>query len=374
MKRNLRLPRGLFATTSHLCFADGDELSLRDELAAALTADAASQDAGTLEATPAPAPAAAPATPAPEGETPAQAADRARDEAGRFAKQATPVTPPPDPKTPSGAAEPAATQTITPPPSWSATAKADWGKLPPHIQQEVLKREGDIQNGKAQWDQKAERFNALDQVLAPRSERFRLAGVSEAQAVQQLFAAADLLERNGRDGIIYLARQYGVDLRQFAQGGQAPAQQQAHPALQQLYGEINTLKGALAQQQQTASQADQTRLAQTIDQFRADPKNVYFENVRTAMGHLIRGNPGLTLQEAYDQATWANPEIRPLLLRSQQDASAAEVQAAARAKAIAARQASGSVVGSPTPGSSAANGGAANTLREELVRAFADAT
>lgn len=378
MKRNLRLPRGLFDHASHLCFiegngGEGEGPSLRDELAAALTADTAAQAGDATPAAPA-----APA-PAPAAETQAQADQRARDEAGRFAKQATPATPTPELKTPSGAPEPGATQTIAPPSSWTAAAKAEFSKLPPIIQQEVLKREGDIEAGKAQWQTKAERFNALDSILAPRRERLQLAGMSEVQAVQALFAAQDMLERQPREAIAYLARQYGVDLRSYGQGGPGtmqPAQQPAiHPAFQQVFNEINTLKGALAQQQQqSATQAAQSQHVQTITQFQADPKNIYFENVRPQMAELLRSKQAPDLQTAYDMATWASPEIRPLLLRAQQDQAAAEAQAAARAKATAARHASGSVVGSPTPGSSAAASQPAESIRDELARAFADAS
>ena len=346
-----------------------EELSLRDELAAALSDDTAAQGAAGDTG------AQAPAAPAPgASDAPAQPDPRARDETGRFAKQDIPAKTSPEPTPLAGAAEPGATQTIAPPPSWSATAKAEFGKLPPVIQQEVLKREADIQNGKAQWDQKAERFNALDSILAPRRERLQIAGLSEAQAVQALFAAQDMLERQPVEAIAYLARQYGVDLRQYAQPGQTPAaQQQVHPDLQRLFSEVNTLKGALAQQQQSATHAAQSQHIQTIAQFQADPKNIYFENVRPQMAELLRSRQAPDLQTAYDMATWASPEIRPLLLRTQQDQVAATARAAASAKVTAARHASGSIVGSPSPGSSPVNGAPANSIRDELAQAFRDA-
>jgi hypothetical protein len=348
--------------------APADEgLSLRDELATALAADTASQTGETQ----------APATQAaPASETASQAAQRARDEAGRFAKQAEPATAKPvDPKTPTGATpEPPSQETIRVPPGLSAATKAEFSKLPQHVQQDILKFQADVEQAKTTWDQKAAKFNALDQILAPRRERLQLAGLDDSSAVRALFAAQDMLESKPVEAIAFLARQYGVDLRRYAQPGQGPAQQQVHPDVARLYQEVNTLKSALAQQQQTASQATNSQHVQTIQQFQSDPKNIYFENVRNDMATLIRSGQARDLQDAYDKATWASPEIRPLLLRAQQETAAAEAQAQAKARAQAARHASGSVTGSPTPGSSPAGAAPASSIRDELAKAFADAS
>ena len=335
-----------------------EPLSLRDELAAAMAGDGGDQAA-------APAPA----------ETPAQAAERVRDEAGRFAKPAEAGQIPSEAKTPQAGGEPPKPETIAPPASWSATAKANFAALPPVVQQEVLKREQDIEKGKAQWDQKAERFNRLDSLLAPRRERFQLAGLDDVQAVQALFAAQDYLERSPREGIAYLARQYGVDLRSFAQGGQQQAAPQPPmpPALQAMFQDVQSLKSVFAQQQQSAAQVAQSHVQSEITAFQSDPKNLYFENVKGDMAKLINSGQASGLQDAYDKATWANPEIRTLLLQQQQQSQTAQAQQAARAKADAARHASGSITGSPAPGSSPASSGPAPTLRDELARAFAEA-
>src|SRR5579871_3545732 len=106
------------------------ETSLRDEIAAAIEADA---------------PAAR--------EAPAEA--RALDV----------ETPEPDP--PADAPEPPSPETVAAPAAWSAAAKARFQTLDPVVQQEVLKREKDMDAGKAQWDQKGERLNRLEAVIGP---------------------------------------------------------------------------------------------------------------------------------------------------------------------------------------------------------------
>jgi hypothetical protein len=327
--------------------------SIREELSAAIGV----QNANTI-------PVAAPEAPA-ETKAPTRAAD------GKFAKAAeAEQTPPLEPNAPA-AAEPLETGTIRPPASWSATAKADFASLAPHIQQEVLKREGEIEGGKAQWDQKAARFNRLDAVLGPRQERFQLQGIDEVQAVQSLLAAQDYLDRDAPAALQYLAKQYGVDLSRLAPNAQQqPQQAQLPPVVQQMAQKIATLEQTLSQQQSVAHQQAASETQSQIDAFAADPANLYFANVRGQMAVLSQAEPTLGLKDLYDRAVWANPEIRPLLLRDQQQKATAELEQQTKARAEAARRAGGSITGSPSPGSGPAGAGPASSLRGELERQF----
>ena len=307
--------------------------------------------------------------PDPAAEMAAQTAQRARDESGRFTKPQEGAKTTPELAT-QAQVEPPHQEIINPPASWSATAKAQFKALDPVIQQEVLKREKDIEQGKAQWDQKGERLNRLDAVLGPRRERFQLAGLDEVQAIQALLAAQDLLDRDPIGGLATLAQRYGVNLAQLAQTapGQAAQQPPMHPALQQLTSQVQSLQNALAQRDQShASQIAQQYVSE-VEAFRADPANMYFDNVRDEMVALLNGGRAQNLQEAYDQAVWANKETRVLVQSAQEAQRAQEVQARAKA----ARHAGGSINGSPAPGSSPANAGPAPTLRDELNRAFGD--
>ena len=103
---------------------------------------------------------------APAANAPPAAAAPARDAQGRFASGADrastisshePKTPEPTP----GPDAAHAARATEPPASWSAAAKADFDRLPEHIRKEVLKREADIERGRAQWQSGAERLNRL---------------------------------------------------------------------------------------------------------------------------------------------------------------------------------------------------------------------
>lgn len=343
--------------------------SIRDALTSAFAADAAAAPAGANSEPPA---AKAPKAPAADGNAQEK---QGREADGRFAAASKEGQ---NPKSETSAASPAAeagsNQTIRPPASWSATAKSEFDKLPPVIQQEVLKREGEINAGMAQWDQKGQRLNRLDQVLAPRQERLRLAGIDEVQALQVLFAAQDMLEspdpRTRAAAIQHLARQSGVDLRSLV-GSPAAQQpgQQAQPApaaLDTLMREVASLKQGFTQQQQAVHQQSVSETQKQIETFAADPTNRYFANVRADMGRLIAAGQATSLKDAYDQACWANPEIRGLLIKEQQAVGIAEQERQQRERAAAARRASGSVTGSPAPGSAQVRTGPAKSIREAL--------
>ena len=341
-----------------------DDLSLREELAHAL-ADAG-EGAAAVSAPPA-------------------AAAPARDPQGRFARGAERASTDSshEPETPDPANGPAAAnaaRTTAPPASWSAAAKADFESLPEHIRKEVLKREGDIERGRAQWQSGAERLNRLDAILGPRTDQIRMRGMDEAQAIQALFAAQDFLERNPIEGLRHIARTYGVDPRALAApalaGVTAPqqpgtlsgAQPPAH--LQALARDVETLKGALEQQRQRSDEAHKAGVLSQVEAFAADPANLYFENVRERMGALLRAGAARDVADAYQQASWSDPDVRQALIRQSEAWRQGQVSDAARAKAAQARHASGSITGSPSPGSSPGRGGPAPTLRDELVSAW----
>ena len=340
---------------------EAEDLSLRDELAKAL-ADAGEDGAAGESPT-----AAAPASDAPS-----------RDAQGRFARAAGRPDPQSsnEPATPDRAAGPGAAdaaRTTAPPTSWSAAAKADFQSLPEHIRKEVLKREADMERGRAQWQSGAERLNRLDAIIAPRSELIRMRGLDEAGAIQALFAAQDLLDRDPIEGLRQIARQYGVDPRTLAaaiapQQPRTPSGARPPAQLTALAREVETLKGALTQQRQREGQARMADLTDQLGAFKSDPGNLSFENVQERMIALLQSRTAKDFADAYQQAIWSDPDVRQALLRqSQQQGQASD---AVRAKAAQARHASGSITGSPSPGPRPGRGGPAPSLRDELMSAW----
>lgn len=234
-------------------------------------------------------------------------------------------------------ADPAAKLAIRAPASWSPAAKASFERLPPEVQQAVAKREQEIDHGLRRKSEEVKRYEPLEQLIAPRRALWAAQGMDEASAIKTLLAAQDLLERDPKQGLEFLARSYGVNLNTAQPQGQP---YQAQPA-RDSHPEIAALKQQLQVLQSQVQTAQTAPIVSQIDAFQNDPANLYFENVRDDMAVLLHNGKASDLKEAYEMACWMRPDIRPFLQTTQ--APAAPVQD----KAAQARRAAVSVTGSP---------------------------
>lgn len=315
------------------------------------------------------------AAPAPVAETPAA---QPRDESGKFAPKTDTPAISADQSIPTALAAPAPEaqpEPIRPPASWSAQAKADFATLAPHIQQEVLRRETEVNKGFEERATKLKQWEPLDAVLAPVRSRLAMNGLNDVSYVQALVAADETLRGpNKVQGLLQLAQQYGIDLRQFTQPGQAPQQQAFQPQPQPV--DIQAEIDRRFQEFQNTTQTAQTQAQ--LDAFAKD--NLYYENVRPAMAAIIQTDPSLAqlaatnpveaLKAAYEQACWASPTVRPLMLKEQAAKTDEANRAAATARVNGARQAAGAITGSPAPGSAPTRSGPAPSIRDTLTEAF----
>lgn len=299
-----------------------------------------------------------------EAKEPAEAG-RARDETGKFAK--APETAQSDPDT---SAVPETTETassdIRPPASWKAEAKAIFNDLPPLAREEIARRELDMQRGAELLKVRLAHYAPLDEILAPRQEKLSLNGHTNATYIRALVAADDMLSNpaTAAQAMAQLAQMYGIPYGQ----GQAPAPQSQDPGLQTVFQQIQTLEQRLQAKEQAEQEVANHTCRTQIDAFQADPKNLYFEDVKPQMAVLLKSGEAQDLQDAYDKACWMQPNIRALVLADQKKAEQAAATTEARAKVEAAKRASGSVVGSSGLGASAKPPVNQNTSIEDDVR------
>jgi len=269
--------------------------------------------------------------PAPEG--------RERGPDGKFIAKAQETVQDTTDQPSEAVADPATKLAIRAPASWSPAAKATFDKLPPEVQQAVAKREQEIDHGLRRKSEEVKRYEPLEQIIAPRRALWAAQGMDEASAVKTLLAAQDLLERDPRQGLEFLARSYGVNIASLSaqpqgQPNQAQPAPDSHPEIAALKQQLQVLQN----QVQTAQTAP---IVSQIEAFQNDPANLYFENVRDDMAVLLNNGKASDLKEAYDMACWMRPDIRPFLQPPQ--APAVPVQD----KAAQARKAAVIVTGSP---------------------------
>ena len=217
-----------------------------------------------------------------------------------------------------------------PPSSWSAAAKAEFAKLPPIVQQEALKREEDFHKGIGEYREKADMADRLRQVLNPYEAYLRSRGTTTEQTVQNMLHTAYTLDtatpEQRMQHFTALAQRFGIDLSQLA--GQQ-AEHQVDPQIQTLQQRLDQLQNTFVAQTQAAQQQELGQAQSSIESFRSELDDsgnfahLYFDDVRSDMANAIevaaQQGKQLTLQDAYDQAIWARPDIRQLLLAQQQE-------------------------------------------------------
>jgi hypothetical protein len=312
------------------------------------------------------------------------AGDRPRDQFGRFTS-ATPEGPTPDAETQTAGPQEIADQPETeaaapdhmpassPPRSWSETAQKDWATASPALREAVMKREAEMSRGAEQWAQQRNALEPIAQAVAPYAQKYALRGQHPAMAVQQLLAVQDLLERDPVEGIAYVARSYGVDLRQYAAAyDQATRSQQPQdPQVRQLSEQLAQVQGYLQQQANGQQQQEMSRIQHEIMAFESDAAaHPYFAAVRPAMAQLMQTGVSASLQDAYDHACWAIPEIRARLLQEQRRAESTQRSKSERDAAERARRAGVSVSGAPSTTNGAVRKQDSGSVRDTLNQVY----
>lgn len=243
---------------------------------------------------------------------------------------------------------PAEKQPVEPPARWSAEHKAVFATLPREAQEILAERERDVEKLLTQKtqeiaDQKRS-FEQLETIIGPRRQAMQQGWGSEAAAVAKLFELSDFASRDPAGFHAWFAKQHNLT------GGQhtEPEQEKyVDPAVAATNAKVDLVLSEI--QNQKISEANRA-----IEAFKADPKNIYFNDVIGKMVQLIETGVAKDMQDAYDQAIYADPNTRAKILEAQaKEAEEKRVAEAKEAAAKAKRAASTNVSskGSPSGGS-----------------------
>ncbi len=267
----------------------------------------------------------------------------------------------------------ASTQQAAPPPGWSKESKEAFKALPPSVQADVLKREQEVSNGFKQKTEELSRYQEIEKVIAPARAEYQRHGMSDAQAINQLFAWEQSFRNPATRMAAFqnLARSYGVDFTQFAQpAGQASEQEQIPAQLRPVVDQFGQVAQTVQTLEQRLNAQEQDRLQRDIQAFAKDKP--HFEKLRPLMGKLLQGGAATTMEDAYQQASKLDPDISAFIAQEAKDKADAEAKRAAEEKAKAARLAASSVRSAPTQGNVASTKGksTAKSVRESLDEAI----
>lgn len=376
---------------------DGEShrLSLRDAL---LDAVEQHRDPSTDEATP------TSANSRPHEDRESTAAQRARDEAGRFAKTeaqsataeskpagagVAPVLAPAPANVIAPAAPAGSPQVIAPPSSWKKDYYDAFNKLDPSLQNYIAQREREYNTGVSTYRAEAERARSINGALEPFLPNMQRHNVNPADWINTVGRVHETLlagsPQQKLQTILGLARDYRVDLSPIlSQVAGEGGQQQAQPGAQlnpevawmrdqinELSGQLNSFKSAQLQQQQYTEQQQQQQIRNEIEQFRANTeKYPHYEALRETMAGLLQSGIAQDLPSAYEKAFRMNDELWTAQQAAQSNQTEAERK---RAAANAATNARAKVVSvkSASPSSVLAATSNAKGRRDQIAEAIA---
>jgi hypothetical protein len=301
--------------------------------------------------------------------------DRARDETGKFAKAPKETKAPVEKATPAAkeaapvvadASEPAtpaapARDITRAPSSWKPAIREEWQKLPEAVRAEIQRREQDFQNGQAQLLPDATMGKQMRAVIEPYRMLIDAEGSTPDRAVADLLRTAATLrigsQQEKLNALLGVVRDYGIDLpalvQQRMQQAGNPQAPQAQQAQQFRDPRVDQMLREQAQERQQREQQYQTEMGTTVTAWMdavdasGQPVRPYIGDVINEMSVLVaqlkQSNPALThvqaLDEAYERAIWANPEIRQVLQSKQQTEREQQQRAANQTRVADARRA-----------------------------------
>ena len=285
------------------------------------------------------------------------------------------------------------TEEVEPPADWTAEEHERFRKLDTDSQKWVLDRVNSAREAEGKATETAKKYQDIEDAIKDHRDQWARDGMSEGVALKQLVALSDYAAKKPEEFITWFAAQRGINIGDKT----APPEQdqglsndqlkdpairalvQRHEALErklsELYGHTEKITGPLTQRDREEAAAQQQRNIQTIEEFRTatdesgKPKHPHFSQVREMMGVLLEAGKANDLEDAYDRACRADPDVWAKIELSRKAKETQEAAKQSRGKAAAARKAGSSVSGSPGARSEPATTG---DLREDLRALMAE--
>lgn len=190
------------------------------------------------------------------------------------------------------------------PASWKKDMHETWEKLDPKAQEYIETREAQMKEGLDTDRNDANLGRTMRDTMAPFHEFLQKKGMDEPTAVKNLMNIHYQMDNAPDDHKIQLLHQlassYGLNL--------TGEQQEIDPNVKALQEEMNGMRSILNERNQADLQVARERVVKEVEDFASDPKHSYFEEIEGDVATFITA--GMTLEDAYEKAVWANPITR----------------------------------------------------------------
>ena len=257
------------------------------------------------------------------------------------------------------------------PKSWKPGPREKWSSLPPDIQQEISRREGEIRRGMRETTEARHTAAQFKETIQPFMQLIEADQSTPMEAVKNLMQTAAGLRLGTpaqKVGIVAdVINRFGVDIQMLDNA--LAGKMQHDPVAQQVQQQLAPMQ-QLMQQMQAREQAQTQQFNQeaeeSIQDFADDPENEFFEDVREDMADIIdrataRGQR-MSLKDAYNRAIMLNDDIAEVVSQRKVQAQLAKSQ-----EPVAnAKKAAVSVKGAPTVGEATSG----SSVRDSIINAI----
>ena len=266
-------------------------------------------------------------------------------------------------------AESAEPELLDAPEHWSAEHREAFASLDRAGQEFLLDRHKSMESD---YTKKTQEIADFRKSYEPVQEIFsQYPNLNPAETIKGWANIAVSLEQDPAGTLAQLAQQYNVALPN--QMGDNEGSQ----AFNQLYSKINGLEAQIEQSEQAKQEALIQQKAREVETFKSETGEngellrPFFDEAETGMltlinGYQARGEEVPALSELYEQAVYANPDLRAKVLQAEKAQDEANKKAAAIARAKQAKKASKSIEG----GSGSLSQPNDGTLRDSISAMF----
>lgn len=203
------------------------------------------------------------------------------------------------------------------PQSWSPAAREKWSQIPDDLRKEIIRREEAAAVGVRQLNERFAPAVKFVESLGPILQEARDSGVDPTgyiSSVMQTERALRTADTKGKFNVLLsLADQYGVPLREIinASVGQEVLQKGVQPGQPQMTLPPELVR-ELEESRRWRQEQEGSRVQSEIASFSNGKE--FFEDVRGQMADLLQSGVAANLDDAYDKACWADPNIRKVLI------------------------------------------------------------
>ena len=230
---------------------------------------------------------------------------------------------------PTAEANDPALKTDKAPASWSPSNREQWGQLPKGVQEQVAKREREISKTLQDTAVARKAMSQFAKTIEPYRNSMTAAGIQDPISAVGSMLETDHALRHGSSvdkarTIASLMKNYGVDVRELDNVLGAEPVHNSQPDFDQrsyVDQQLAPYKNMVAQQHYAQQNAMHNSANNEVSNFSQDKE--FFQDVRNDMANIIEASASsgrnITLDEAYNAACYANPEIRSILDNRQKE-------------------------------------------------------